>query len=154
MNVERDSDNTLLVTARQVSGETHYLLVFTRVDNNGVSKCVTTNSGSTSGPLLLTFTETDSPTATAGEVELVAGDWSLIIYGQSSSTNLDTTLADRTIWSELISVSGAGGQMPGPDTGGSCPLTVFVTVDGTLEETLTDVDPCDENTVTIAITYN
>lgn len=38
--------------------------------------------------------------------------------------------------------------------GSSCLLTVNVTVDGVLEETLTDVDPCEENNVTINITYS
>lgn len=152
MNIERGSYNTMIVPAREV--ETHYLLVFTNVDTNGASKCIVENDGASSGPLLLTFTENDSPTATDGEVMLVAGNWRLTIYGQNSSTNLDTTLVSRTICSELVNVSGDGGDMPDPDPSGSCPLTVLVTVNGTLEETLTDVDPCDENTVNIAITYS
>ena len=118
MNVERGGDNTVLVTARQVSGETHYLLVFTREDNQGVAKCIATNSAGTGGPLLLTFTETDNPTATAGEVELAAGQYQLVIYSQGSSTNLDVSGTLRNIWSELVTVTGDGGAVPDPE---ECP---------------------------------
>lgn len=40
------------------------------------------------------------------------------------------------------------------DGGAACLLTVNVTVDGVLEETLSDVDPCEENNVTINIIYS
>lgn len=185
MNIERGISNTMIVAAREV--ETHYLLVFVSVDTGGSVRCVVENEAAASGPLLLTFTETDSPTATDGEVTLAPGDWKLTIYGQNSATNIDTTLVSRTVWSELITVSGdyvapptgdgcltlveqieqtgaqgtvdaideagetAAVQALICDTSGSCPMTVTVTVNGTLEETLVDVDPCEDNTVNIVL---
>lgn len=122
MNIRRGDTSTLVVTGREVSGETHYLLVFQRLDAPSFYQyCITTNIGSASGPLLLEVIETDSATATDGEVTLGVGDWSLTVYGQDNGTNLDAANSDRTVWSELLTVDSDSTQTPTypPEGGGS-----------------------------------
>lgn len=115
MNVERGTSSTLQVNARQLAGETHYLIVFTHVDTQGVAKVITTNTGKTTGPLLLQFDEVDGGVAANGDVELAAGDWRLEVFTQASLTNLDTALTLRSIWTEQVTVMGEGGEIPDPD---------------------------------------
>jgi hypothetical protein len=104
MDIERAAVNTFLVPARSL--ETHYLLVFTLCgDISVVKKCICTNEASTTGPLLLEIEEKASPVATDAEVELRPGDWSLVVYGQNSSTNLNTSLTVREVHSEQIRVN-------------------------------------------------
>ena len=70
MNISRGTVNKLVAMARQLSGETHYLMVWQNVDRPEVYQyCVTTNSGSAS-TLLLEFEEVDSAIATDAEVTL------------------------------------------------------------------------------------
>lgn len=104
MDVERGTSNTFLIPARDL--QTHYLMVFTMAgDHSVVKKCITENTGPGEGVLLLEVEETTSPVATDAEVELVPGDWRLAVYGQNSSTNLDTSLTVREVHSELIRVN-------------------------------------------------
>jgi len=104
MDVERGAINRLVVPAREL--ETHYLLEFVCPSDAFTTRyCVTTNEGLESGPLLLVFTETDSPTAINGEVSLPPSDWSLTVYGQNSSSNMDASAASRTVHTELIRVN-------------------------------------------------
>ena len=106
MNLERGITNRIPVMARQIAGETHYLLVFQSVDRAELYQyCVTTNTGTAAGPLILPVIEIDNATAVDGEVTLGVGDWKLAIYGQDNGTNLDAALADRAVWTELVRVS-------------------------------------------------
>ena len=104
MNLERGATNTLLIPGRQLTGETHYLLVFTRVDNGGVAKVITTNTGNTTGPLMLKFDEVDGGVAADGDIELAAGDWQLVVYTQGNGTNLIVGSTLRDIWEEQLRV--------------------------------------------------
>ena len=125
MDFERGAVNTLLIPGREL--ETHYLLVFQRIDDrSNYQYCITENTGSVNGPLLLGVTETDSATAVDGEVTLGVGDWQLTVYGQDSASNLDAANANRTVSSELVSVlsdsvdpatypPGGGGTGTAPD---------------------------------------
>jgi len=153
MNLERGATNTLLIPGRQLTGETHYLLVFTRKENGGVAKVITTNTGKTTGPLLLQFDEVDGGVAADGDIELAAGDWQLVIYTQGNGTNLLISSTLREIWEEQIRVDGEGGDVPDPVDEG-CPFDITVNVDGVFVETITDVDPCVDNTLTLNITYS
>jgi len=122
MNIERDDTNVILVTGRQVAGETHYLCVFQRLDAPSFYQyCIAENVGSASGPLLLEVIETDSATATDGEVTLGVGDWNLTVYGQDNGTNLDAANSDRTVWNELLTVDSDTTETPvyPPEGGGS-----------------------------------
>ena len=86
MDFERASVNRFIVPGREL--QANYLCVFTRVEDGTVKKCITTNTGSESGPLLLEVEEKASPVALDAEVELMAGDWNLEVYEQASSSNL------------------------------------------------------------------
>ena len=122
MNIRRGDTSKLVVTGRQVAGETHYLCVFQRLDAPSFYQyCIAENIGSTSGPLLLEVIETDSATATDGEVTLGVGDWSLTVYGQDNGTNLDAANSDRTVWNELLTVDGDTTETPSypPEGGGT-----------------------------------
>lgn len=86
MDVERASVNRFVVPGREL--QDNYLCVFTRVEDGTVKKCITQNSGSEKGPLLLEIEEKTSPVAVDAEVELIAGDWFLEVYEQASASNL------------------------------------------------------------------
>ena len=153
MNLERGATNTLLIPGRQLTGETHYLGVFTNVGTGGVAKVIMVNTGKTTGPLLLQFDEVDGGVAADGDIELAAGDWQLVIYTQGNGTNLLISSTLREIWEEQIRVDGEGGDVPDPVDEG-CPFDITVNVDGVFVETITDVDPCVDNTLTLNITYS
>jgi hypothetical protein len=132
----------MVVTARQLAGETHYLMVWQSVDRPEVYQyCVTTNSGSAS-TLLLEFEEVDSAVATDAEVTLAVGDWQLRVYAQANGSNLDASASARWVWSELVRVDGdltdivvyppSGNGTPGtPPASDSCS---FVRVCGSAED--------------------
>jgi hypothetical protein len=153
MNIERGEVNTLLVPGRDL--QTHYLLVFQSGDN--YQYCITTNTGSERGPLLLEFEEVDSASAVDAEVTLGVGNWYLRVYGQNSSTNLDPSAAVRLVHSELLTVTSESTEPPVyPPSGGTggCTFDVLVYVDGSLEETVSALDPCEANTINVNITYS
>lgn len=167
MDIERASTNTLFQPGRQTPGLGYFLLCFTKVETDAVTLCLTQNTGNVNGPLQLPFDETgsDAPVALSGEVQLSEGDWKLIVYEQASSTNLNPSLADREVWHELIRVSNeAGADDPAPydpcefcecpEVGESCPIDLIVNVDGVEVATQEDIDPCEDNTVTVNITYS
>ena len=159
MDIERGASNTFLVPAREL--ETHYLLVFQNMDDpTNYQRVITTNTGPSSSPLMLTVVETNNATAVDGEVTLGLGDWQVSIYGQNSDTNLNPSASVREVHSELVRVHGdatvAAEYPPDCSTDGAdpCPFDILVNVDGSLVQTITDVDPCEDNTLTINITYS
>ena len=91
--------------------------------------------------------------AADGDIELAAGDWQLVVYTQGNGTNLLISSTLREIWEEQIRVDGEGGDVPDPVDEG-CPFDITVNVDGVFVETITDVDPCVDNTLTLNITYS
>jgi hypothetical protein len=157
MDIERGASNTFLVPARE--RETHYLLVFQNMDDpTNYQRVITTNTGPSSSPLMLTVVETNNATAVDGEVTLGLGDWQVSIYGQNSDTNLNPSASVREVHSELVRVHGDEAVTPEypPDcsTGDSdpCPFDIIVRVGGVEQEVVPDVDPCVDNSVTINIT--
>ncbi len=157
MDIERGTTNTFLIPAREL--ETHYLLIFQSIeDRTNYQRMVTTNAGPSTSPILLEVEETDDAVALSGEVTLGVGDWQLTVYGQNSATNLNPSDAVREVHSELVRVGGDVSVAPSypPDCtsegGDACPFDILVNVDGSLVQTITDVDPCEDNTLTINIT--
>ena len=72
MDIERGASNTFLVPAREL--ETHYLLVFQNMDDpTNYQRAITTNTGPSSSPLMLTVVETNNATAVTRETAQ-AGD--------------------------------------------------------------------------------
>ena len=101
MNVERGAGNTLLVTARRTLSPSNWLLYWVKVQGGAVAHCITTNDGSSTGPLLLSFTETATP-VDPDDVTLADGDWRLSVYEQTSDTNVLPT--GRLVWVEQIRI--------------------------------------------------
>lgn len=112
MDVERDAVNRIFQPGRQTSGLGKFLLAWTKVDSGAFTACITTNAGNVEGPLILTFTETGdtAPDNTDAEVQLNEGNWTLTVYEQSSTTNLNPSLADRTLWTEEVLVTNVAGS--------------------------------------------
>jgi hypothetical protein len=110
-------------------------------------------------PVRLTFVETDAnPTALDGEVTLSPGQWQLYVYEQASASNLNYTLAGRLVYDTLVEVAGADIPDPEPTdpcagSGDSCLVDVVVNVNGVEENTLTDLDPCEAQTININISW-
>lgn len=138
----------------------YYLLDFYCAGTGLHVYCVCADvNASAARPVELVIIETGntSPVPLSGQVRLLPiGEWKLTVYQQASSTNLDPEDADALLYNDVVNVSGedAGTEYTGQLPGGACPMTVTVTVDGVLEETLLNVDPCVANTVNIAITYS
>lgn len=161
MDIERDSTNTVFQPGRPTPGLGVFLLAFTKVDSGEFTACTTANTGGALGPLLLEFTETgdDAATALDGEVQLTGGDWQLVVYEQSSTTNLNPSLANVERWRELVRVADNGvttAPVYDPcdycDTGVGCnTMDITVNVNGTFVETVT-IDPCEANTLNIVMT--
>lgn len=165
MDVERSAVNRLFQPGRATPGLGRFLLSFEKVDTGATTICLVQNSGVAGGPLILEFEETGGTAAVplAGEVQLSAGDWELTVYEQSSSTNLNPSLANVTRWSELVRVSNdAGASDPVPydpcdycdcgDPGEGCTdMDITVNVNGAFVETVS-IDPCVTNTLNINIT--
>lgn len=157
--LDRDSTKRIFTGNAPSGSGNYYLLDFYCAGTELHVYCVCTDVNAGSGrPVELVVVETgdDAPTPTSGEVRLLpVGQWKLNVYRQSSSSNLVTSNATY-FWSDTVYVRGTdqGTEYTGSVTSGSCPLTVPITVDGTLMQTLTGVNPCVANTVNIAITYS
>lgn len=162
MDVERAAANRMFQPGRATPGLGRFLLSFEKVDTGATTVCLVQNSGVAGGPLILEFEETGATTAVplAGEVQLSAGDWELTVYEQSSTTNLNPSLANVTRWSELVRVSNAAGASdPAPydpcdycDGGVGCTdMDITVNVNGAFVQTVS-IDPCVTNTLNINIT--
>lgn len=163
MDIERASANSILQPGRQTPGLGTFMLCFTKVDTEATTVCLVDNEGEAEGPLLFTFTETGATAAVplSGEVQLSAGDWYLIVYEQTSTTNLNPSLADREVWRETVRVSNdAGAADPAPydpcdfcDCGDAsdCPYSGVVNIDGVQAATFGPFDPCENNTLNIVL---
>lgn len=161
MDIERDSINTVFQPGRPTPGLGVFLLAFTKVDTGEFTACLTSNDGGALGPLLLEFEETgdDTPTNEDGEVQLTGGDWQLVVYEQSSTTNLNPSLANTERWRELVRVADNGvttAPVYDPcdycaDVEGCNTMDITVNVNGTFVETVT-IDPCVVNTLNIVMT--
>lgn len=156
MNIERGATNHLIVTGRETLVNPYYLLVFQQVVNkSNYEYVVAQNSGSSTGPLILEILETDNADPFDAEVTLGTGDWHMAVYEQSDPENLDASLAGRRVTSELVRVVSDSTDEPVyPPAPGSCDFDVQVYVDGDFVQTVSGLDPCEDNSLTINITYS
>ena len=159
MRFERGASNTFTIPARPTTTPSNWLLRFVKVDGGLEVLCIADAFAVTGMPVQLTFTEvSSSPDALDAEVTLSLGQWQLYVYEQASASNLNYTLATRSPFDTLVEVVGAAVPDPPPTDpcgggGESCPLDVFIKVNGSLVQVLNNVDPCEENNITINVTY-
>lgn len=156
MRFERGASNTFTIAARPTLTPSKWLLKFVKIDGGLTILCIAQATPEEGDPVQMTFAEQDStPNPLIGQVTLPVGQWQLTVYEQSSTTNLNWTLADRSPFTALVEVVGAYVPPPPPTDpcGGTsdCPMTVNVTVNGVPQTPIEDVDPCVDNTVTITI---
>jgi len=159
MRFERGTSNTFTLAARPTLTPSKWLLRFVKIDGGLTMLCIAQATPEEGEPVQMTFVEQDAtPDPLTGEITLPIGQWKLTVYEQSSTTNLNWTLSDRSPFTALVEVVGAEIPPPPPTNpcGGSseCLMTVNVTVDGVPQTPIEDVDPCVDNTVNINITYS
>lgn len=113
MNIERGTVNTVLVPGRKLADE--YTLRFTRVLDQSIVSCITSNVGHVHGPLLLPFEEKSTP-SDPDDVSLIVGDHILQVliaieegggdfnddFNEDFLTIGGTTY--REVWSEQVRV--------------------------------------------------
>ena len=124
MRITRGADKTFTLAARPTMEPSKWLLRFVKKENEDVYQlCLASAFTFEGSPVQLTFTETDTPTALDGEVTLSVGQWQMYVYEQTSTTNLNWTLADRLVMEVMVDVEGA--EVPDPDPtdpcSGACP---------------------------------
>lgn len=136
MQIERGTLNTLLVNARPTLTPSRWLLWFRDPERNASVYCLCSAIVAGS-PTLIRFEETDTPTALNGQVKLSPpGNWTLKIYEQSSTTNLNPANATRLVEERAVFVVGAvepesgwsGTECP-PGSGDDCEDGTVVLVD-------------------------
>lgn len=136
MQIERGTLNTLLVNARPTLTPSRWLLWFRDPERNASVYCLCSALVAGS-PTLIRFEETDTPTALNGQVKLSPpGNWTLKIYEQSSTTNLNPANATRLVEERAVFVVGAvepesgwsGTECP-PGSGDDCEEGTVVLVD-------------------------
>ena len=161
MDIERGTTKRIFQPGRPTPGLGYFLVQFTKDDTGAITTCLVQNSGNAAGPLVLDVEETGASTAVplSGEVQLAVGDWTMTVYEQSSTTNLNPSLANVTRWSERVRVwDDAAIAPPAPYDPcdycdqSACPYDITVNVNGTFVQTVTGVDPCVANTLNINIT--
>jgi hypothetical protein len=155
MQIERGTLNTLLVNARPTLTPSRWLLWFRDPERNASVYCLC-RALVAGSPTLIRFEETDTPTALNGQVKLSPpGNWTLKIYEQSSTTNLNPANATRLVEERAVFVVGAVEPESGwsgtecPPGGDSCPFDIELYVDAVLVDTILNVDPCVNNTLNI-----
>lgn len=119
MDIKLGTTFTLFQAGRKRLNPSYFLCVFRDVDANEIRQAITQSLGDSVGPLLLELTEGTSDPIN-GVVQLYSGDWVLTVYEQTSSTNLDASNANRTVWSELVRVSAQCDADPGPQPYDPC----------------------------------
>ena len=136
MQIERGTLNTLLVNARPTLTPSRWLLWFRDPERNASVYCLCSALVAGS-PTLIRFEETDTPTALNGQVKLSPpGNWTLKIYEQSSTTNLNPANATRLVEERAVFVVGAvepesgwsGTECP-PCSGDDCEDGTVILVD-------------------------
>ena len=136
MQIERGTLNTLLVNARPTLTPSRWLLWFRDPERNASVYCLCSALVAGS-PTLIRFEETDTPTALNGQVKLSPpGNWTLKIYEQSSTTNLNPANATRLVEERAVFVVGAvepesgwsGTECP-PGSGDDCEDGTVILVD-------------------------
>lgn len=99
IRITKGQANTVVVTTTEKGTASHYLFSFYSRSKKTTVYCVQQDSSSyTDRYNVFQITETDTPTATNGEVSLDAGEYEYKIYANSSSSNLDPdglTLLER-----------------------------------------------------------
>ena len=160
MRIERAASNTFTLAVRPTVSPSRWLLRFVSVNDEAVYQLCIAQAVAVAGrPVQITFDEVSaSPDPQDGEVTLSPGQWHLYVYEQST-TSLNWTQADRLVYEQLVEVVGAAAPPPEPTdpcagSGGDCPLDIIVNVDGVQVDTFEDVDPCEDNTLNINITYS
>lgn len=116
MRITRDAEKSFQLAARPTYTPSKWLLRFVKVDNEDLYQlCIADAIATTGLPVLLTFTEvTTGAVALDAEVTLPPGQWQMYVYEQSSTTNLNWTLADRLVHEVLVEVVGAASADPEP----------------------------------------
>lgn len=158
IRIERDTTKRIFTGEIPTGAGNYYLLDFYSAGSELHVYCVCLDVNAATGrPVELVVIETgdDTPVPLSGQVRLLpVGQWKLSIYQQSSSTNLDPDSATSLLLNDTVYVTGedAGTEYTGA-VPGSCPFDITVNVDGVFVETISDVDPCVDNTLTINITY-
>jgi hypothetical protein len=136
MQIERGTLNTLLVNARPTLTPSRWLLWFRDPERNASVYCLC-RALVAGSPTLIRFEETDTPTALNGQVKLSPpGNWTLKIYEQSSTTNLNPANATRLVEERAVFVVGAvepesgwsGTECP-PGSGDDCEDGTVILVD-------------------------
>ena len=107
MRIEREASNTCTLAARPTLTPSKWLMYFTKVDGGNVQACIAGAITTVGSPVQLTFTEVSTgANALAGEATLPPGQWRLSVHEQSSTTNLDPLLSDRSVFAALVEVVG------------------------------------------------
>lgn len=90
INLTKGQANTVVVTTTEKGSASHYLFSFySRAEKTTVYCIQQDTSPHTNRYNVFSITESDTPTATDGEVSLDAGEFEYKIYANSSSSNLD-----------------------------------------------------------------
>ena len=119
MRFERGASNTFTLAARPTLAPSKWLLKFVKVDGGLTMLCIAQATPEVGEPVQLTFDEQDAtPDPLIGEITLPVGQWQLTVYEQSSTTNLNWTLTDRSPFTALVEVVGA--YVPPPDPTDPC----------------------------------
>ena len=145
MRFERGASNTFTIAARPTLTPSKWLLKFVKVDGGLTILCIAQATPEEGDPVQMTFTEQDAtPNPLIGQVTLPIGQWQLTVYEQSSTTNLNWTLSDRSPFTALVEVVGAYVPPPPPtDPCGDVCDDATVEINGVEVETVEAGDTVD-----------
>jgi hypothetical protein len=90
IRITQDSANNVVITTTEKGSASHYLFRFFSLSTNIDAFCIADDTSPY--PVrynAFTITDTASPTATDGEVNLATGEYKYFVYANSSSSNLD-----------------------------------------------------------------
>lgn len=92
INITKDSANLVVITTTEKGTAIHYLFQFFNLSTLDYDYCVAADTSAYQERYnAFTITDTASPTATDGEVDLETGESKYFVYANSSSSNLDPT---------------------------------------------------------------
>lgn len=133
--INQNETNSVVVTATENAtlASPYWLLVFTSEATNSTNTCICTNlSGYTDRYDKFSVIENDTENRTAGTLSLKPeGTWTLEVYEQSSSSNLDPANATTMCHRERVFVKGTATEYDKTYTTGE---TTWSTWNGTESE--------------------